>query len=72
MKFSAPIVLLAGLVAVVSGAAIDKRTLEKRTPPNIPTKAQATTMLAALATRVTDATGYDRFVSITSFHPRSH
>ncbi|TGZ79597.1 hypothetical protein EX30DRAFT_380532 [Ascodesmis nigricans] len=34
--------------------------LEKRTPPNIPSKSSAISMLAGLSTRTTDATGYSR------------
>ncbi|KAH0610676.1 uncharacterized protein H6S33_012203 [Morchella sextelata] len=47
-------------VALFVMAALAAPTLEKRTPPNIPTAASAKTMLAALTTRTTDATGYSR------------
>ncbi|KAL0640584.1 hypothetical protein Q9L58_000248 [Maublancomyces gigas] len=53
MKFSA----LALFISVVSAA---PAALQKRTPPNIPTAAAATTMLASLSIRTVDATGYDR------------
>lgn len=53
MKFSA----LALFISVVSAAPV---VLQKRTPPNIPTGASATTMLASLAIRTVDATGYNR------------
>lgn len=53
MKLSA----LALFISVVSAA---PAALQKRAPPNIPTAAAATTMLASLDIRTVDATGYDR------------
>ncbi|KAI5858334.1 hypothetical protein BZA05DRAFT_581 [Tricharina praecox] len=55
MKVFTALAIFAGLIAGSSAAAI-----EKRAPPNIPTAASAKTMLAALPTRTTDATGYQR------------
>jgi hypothetical protein len=60
MKFFASLAI-SGLIASASAAAI-----EKRTPPNIPSTSSAKTMLAGLATRTTDATGYDRLVPSAS------
>lgn len=54
MKLSAIALFISAVTAVPAGI------LEKRTPPNIPSAASAVSMLAALSTRTTDASGYDR------------
>lgn len=50
--------LVSGVLAAPAPAPIHMNDLQKRTPPNIPTKASAVSMLANLPTRTTDATGY--------------
>jgi len=54
MKLSVIALFISAVTAVPAGI------LEKRTPPNIPSAASAVSMLAALSTRTTDPSGYNR------------